>query len=176
MDEVIKQLASPAFWILVVTVGIILNVSSGYVKTWMDRRLERYSEKRRSRNQDQKDLTLETIMKFKMDRHLQLVELSKVAIDFGTTVMMVAVVTFLAVLYQGLFSVLESGFPVNGNALLFGKILWMMVLAFLGALVSLAGTRAMQRRAFVRHCVDRANAQMMAEKNRKQKPMGGMPT
>lgn len=75
MDDVLKQLVSPAFWILVVVVGLILNVLSSYLKSGLDVLFTRWSDKRRERSQAEKEKVAQLTSIFVSDRHLQLVHI-----------------------------------------------------------------------------------------------------
>lgn len=45
MVELLDDMLSARWWIGVVVVGFVINLSSAYVKPWLDAKLSRYSSK-----------------------------------------------------------------------------------------------------------------------------------
>jgi hypothetical protein len=56
MGELIKQMSTPAWWINVVVVGILVNIFSDYLKIGLDRFLGRFSDKRKRTNERERVL------------------------------------------------------------------------------------------------------------------------
>jgi uncharacterized membrane protein YbhN (UPF0104 family) len=51
MGELIKQMSTPAWWISVVIVGVLVNIFSDYLKLGLDRFFGRFSAKRKHANE-----------------------------------------------------------------------------------------------------------------------------
>jgi hypothetical protein len=51
MGELIKQMSTPAWWISVVVVGILVNLFSDYLKIGLDRFFGKFSDKRKRTNE-----------------------------------------------------------------------------------------------------------------------------
>jgi hypothetical protein len=51
MGELIKQMSTPAWWISVVIVGVLVNIFSDYLKLGLDRFFGRFSDKRKHANE-----------------------------------------------------------------------------------------------------------------------------
>jgi hypothetical protein len=72
VDEIVKVLSSPAWWISVVVVGIAVNIVSAYLKPYLDSRLSRFSGWWRVRSEKQKALRRATIDRLRRSEHEQL--------------------------------------------------------------------------------------------------------
>jgi hypothetical protein len=56
MGELIKQMSTPAWWISVVIVGVLVNIFSDYLKLGLDRFFGRFSDKRKHADEREKIL------------------------------------------------------------------------------------------------------------------------
>jgi hypothetical protein len=72
MSEFIKALTSPAWWISVVVVGILINLASAYVKHFLDKRLAKGSTWWRNRTEKQVAERRTLIETLKSSEHEQL--------------------------------------------------------------------------------------------------------
>jgi len=86
MDDIIKELNRPSWWIGVVFFGLLVSVSANYVKEWLDKVISKYSEKRKLKLENkQAELEKEaetflsnpmSILELKLDRNYRLSWLS----------------------------------------------------------------------------------------------------
>ncbi len=63
MGELIKQMSTPAWWISVVVVGILVNIFSDYLKIGLDRFSGRFSDKRKRTNERERVLFEKEVQK-----------------------------------------------------------------------------------------------------------------
>lgn len=157
MEEITKQLASPAFWFFGVLLALLLNIASGYLKTWTDRCLERLSEKRRAKNKVKAENFESRIQQYKKDKHLQLVDIgiANGNLIFGFC-MLFLIVGSCFLIYAGIRPILVNNEYSNtyryGLFAIFITILFGCIALVFGLL-----DRYIDEFILIRLCVRRAN-------------------
>jgi len=117
MDELLKNLTSLSWWIGVVIVGFLVNISSSYFKPWFDKISSRYSEKKKLESEERQRVFEDTVQ-YLIENPFELLEIRLTVIYYNLRmILFIAAGIFFSLL---LFSSLGS----------FGK--------FLGTIVGLS--------------------------------------
>jgi hypothetical protein len=73
MKEMLRNIQSPYWLISVVVVGILTSIAAAYLKSFIDKLLDRFSQSARDRNQKLKEKRENLIVLLKADPHKQVI-------------------------------------------------------------------------------------------------------
>jgi hypothetical protein len=118
MHDFVSNLLSPQWWLSVVVVSIVLNVSSAYFKSALDKRLSTISARRRARLENERREDEETVAGLREDRHRQVLtafhemRLRQITVNYllfgvGFLVLYLGVLSLKSALRPLVFSVLS---------------------------------------------------------------------
>ena len=102
MDELIKQLSSPIWWVSVIVAGFLVNLFAAYAKPIIDKIVSRYSKARRDRVEDHKR-RLDGTIDYLLDNPSEVMDLK---LDVITTIMQIILSSAFAIFVTQLLDML----------------------------------------------------------------------
>lgn len=127
MEEIMKYLTNPVWWITVVFVSFLLNVLAAYFKNFLDNLISKVSESRKKRI-DNDNEKMEKLIDYLLDNHSEVTDLR---LDIIIAVLKVILITAISIIVILSIDIILLFFTLPENTYFIYKFLSYLIFSYL---------------------------------------------